>query len=186
MITVAGNAKRVLLDTSVFINFAEGGALIPLSAYLGDRAAVALDVHVEIHRNAVGRFPALKTLAMLKWPHGEPLPLPPDLLTDATDLRRLHTSSGAHTEANRGEIATALLAGRIDDVVVVMDDNLGKKLCRLRSLARISSAQLAVEMVAVGVLDEQTGWLVFDVSTPSGVGRPDFAKARELARQALG
>ena len=37
VIAVAARAERVLLDTSAFINFAEGGALIQLSAYLGRR-----------------------------------------------------------------------------------------------------------------------------------------------------
>jgi len=186
VIPVAGQAERVLLDTSAFINFADGGALFQLAGYLGERAAVALDVDVELKRSASGRFPALKTLGMLKWPAGEPLPLPPDLLADAAALRRLHSGPGAHQEANRGEVATALLAGRLGNAVVIMDDDLGKRLCRTRAVARISSAQLAVEMVASGALDEQTGLRVFDVATPSGVGRPEFDKALQRVREQLG
>ncbi|MDX6690513.1 MAG: hypothetical protein QOG15_1970 [Solirubrobacteraceae bacterium] len=185
MIPIAGRAERVLLDTSVFINFADGGALFQLSAYLADRATVALDVDVELRRNAAGRFPALKTLGMLKWPPGEPLALPPDQLADAEALRRLHSAPGAHEDANRGEIATALLAGRIEGVIVVMDDMLGKQLCRTRGVARLSSAQLSAEMVVVGALDAETGLRVFDVATPARVGKPEFDVAIARARDAL-
>ena len=52
MIAVAGRAERVLLDTSAFINFAEGGALFQLAGYLGERAAITLDVDLELRRNA--------------------------------------------------------------------------------------------------------------------------------------
>lgn len=185
MIPVAGRAERVLLDTSAFINFADGGALFQLSAYLGRRAAVTLDVDVELRRNAAGRFPALKTLGMLKWPTGEPLALPPELLADADALRTLHSAPGAHEDANRGEIATALLAGRLGDAIVIMDDELGKRLCRTRGVPRLSSAQLVAEMVAGGALDDETGARVFDASTPHGVGRREFENAVERARDAL-
>lgn len=185
MTPVAGRAERVLLDTSAFMNFADGGALIHLSGYLGKRAAIALDVDVQIRRNTAGRFPALKTLGMLKWPSGEPLALPPELLADAEALRRLHSEPGAHEAANRGEIATALLAGRITGVVVIMDDFLGKQLCRNRGIARLSSAQLAAEMVVAGALDEETGLRVFDAATPAGAGEVEFGEAVAKAREAL-
>lgn len=185
MIAVAGSAERVLLDTSAFINFADGGALIQLSGYLGPRAAVALDVDVELRRNAADRFPALKTLGMLGWPQDEPLALPPDLLADAEALRRLHSPAGAHEDANRGEIATALLAGRIGTCVVIMDDALGKELCRTRGVARLSSAQLAAEMVVAGALDRETGLRVFDAATPRGVGEREFDGAVAKARAAV-
>ncbi|MCA1679071.1 MAG: hypothetical protein LC777_09085, partial [Actinobacteria bacterium] len=71
MTVVARSATTVLLDTSPFISFAEAGALIPLAQYLGERAAIVLDVENELRRNAAGRFPALQTLARLAWPAGE-------------------------------------------------------------------------------------------------------------------
>ncbi len=185
MIPVAGKAEQVLLDTSAFINFADGGSLIQLSGYLGTRAAVTLDVDIELKRNAGARFPALKTLGMLRWPHGEPLPLPPELLADAEALRRLHSVAGAHEDANRGEIATAMLAGRLGGAAVIMDDELGKQLCRLRDVPRLSSAQLAAEMVAAGALEDEVGLRVFEVATPEGVGRQEFDVAVERARRAI-
>ncbi len=185
MTVVARSATRVLLDTSPFISFAEGGALIILAQYLGDRAAIALDVDNELRRLATGRFPALQSLDRLAWPAGEPLALPIDLLADAEDLRRLNSSPGEHEAANRGEIATALLAGRLR-VPAVVDDRLGKDLCRMRGVDRISTAQLAAEMVAFGSFDEASGFAVFDIATPRQVGRPAFDEAVTRAKAALG
>lgn len=184
MTPVAGRRTRVLLDTSAFINFAQGGALLPLSAYLGSRAAITLDVDNELRRNAAGRFPALKTLSMLRWPAGEPLALPPDLLALADDLRRLESAPGAHVGANRGEIATVLVAARIDEAVVIMDDHLGRTLAARRGVARLSSAQLAAEMTIANALDEEMGLAVFMAATPVGVGRAEFEAALERARAA--
>jgi predicted nucleic acid-binding protein len=183
---VARRATTVLLDTSPFISFAEAGALIPLAQYLADRAAILLDVANELRRNAAGRFPQLKTLDMLRWPPGEPLSLPPELLADAEALRRLHSPAGAHEAANRGEIATVLLAARVQDALVVMDDELGTKLCRMRGVDRLSTAQLAAEMVVAGGFDEDTGFGVFDAATPARVGRPEFSEAVARAKAAPG
>jgi len=183
---VARRATTVLLDTSPFISFAQAGALIPLAQYLGDRAAIVLDVANELRRNAAGRFPQLTTLDMLRWPSGEPRSLPPELLADADALRRLHSPIGAHEAANRGEIATVLLAARVQDALVVMDDELGKKLCRMRGVDRLSTAQLAAEMVAAGGVYEASGFGVFDAATPAHVGRPAFDDAVVRAKVALG
>lgn len=185
MTVVARSATRVLLDASPFISFAEGGALIPLARYLEDRAAIALDVDNELRRLAARRFPALQSLDRLAWPPGEPLALPADLLADAEDLRRLNSSPGEHAAANRGEIATALLAGRMR-LPAVVDDQLGKDLCRMRGVDRLSTAQLAAEMVAASALDEASGFSVFDIATPSRVGRPAFDEAVACAKTALG
>jgi hypothetical protein len=67
------------------------------------------------------------------------------------------------------------------NVVVVMDDALGKRLCRTRTVPRLSSAQLAAEMVVAGALDETTGSRVFEVATPPSVGKAEFAKALSRA-----
>lgn len=184
MIPVARTAARVLLDTSPFISFAQGGALFQLAGYLGNRAAVALDVAEELRRNSAGRFPELKTLGLLGWPPGEPLALPPELLADAADLRRLHSDPGAHEAANRGEIATALLAGRLGDAVVIMDDDLGKRLCRTRGIPRLSTAQLVAEMVVTEALDDATGFAVFDAATRASAGREEFDESVRRASEA--
>lgn len=185
MTVVARSATRVLLDTSAFISFAEGDALRELARYVGDRAAIALDVDKELGRLARGRFPQLQNLERLGWPTGDPLALPPDLLADAEDLRRLNSPPGAHEAANRGEIATALLAGRLR-IPVVMDDELGKRLCQARGVERLSTAQLAAEMVASGAFEEAAGFAVFEIATPSQVGRSAFDEAVTRAKTALG
>lgn len=183
---VARDAERVLLDASVIVNFADAGMLIPLAGYLGSRAAITLDVDRELRRLAGSSRPALATLDRMRWPSGEPLALPPDLLADAEALRKLHAPPEAHEAANRGEISTALLAARLSNTVVVIDDVLGKRLCQHRGVPRLSSAQLAAEMVAAGALDEEAGYAVFNVATPAEVGRAEFQQAVERARTALG
>lgn len=185
MTVVTRDAERVLLDASVIVNFADAGMLIALAGYLGIRAAVTLDVDREVRRLAGSSRPALMTLDRMRWPAGDPLALPPDLLADAEALRKLHSPVGAHEAANRGEIATALLAARLANAVVVIDDALGKRLCQHRGVLRLSSAQLAAEMVAAGALDEEAGYAVFEVATPAGVGREEYQQAVERARTAL-
>lgn len=185
MTAVARDAERILLDASVIVNFADAGMLLPLASYLGSRAAITLDVERELHRLAGTSRPELATLDHLRWPVGEALALPPALLADAEALRKLHSPAGSHEAANRGEISTALLAAHLPNVVVAMDDALGKRLCQHRGVPRLSSAQLAAEMVAAGALDEEAGYEVFEVSTPDGVGPTEFQQAVERARAAL-
>lgn len=185
MTVVTRDAPRVLLDASVIVNFADTGMIIPLARYLGSRAAITLDVDRELRRLAGSSRPALATLDRMRWPPGDPLALPPDLLADAEALRKLNTPPGAHEAANRGEIATALLAARLADATVVMDDALGKRLCKQRGVPRLSSAQLAAEMVAAEAFDEEAGYTVFDEATPAGIGQSEFKSTLEQARAAL-
>jgi hypothetical protein len=182
-VIVARDADCILLDTSVIVNFVEAGMLIPLAGYLPN-AAVTLDVDIELRRLAGTRFAELATLDRLHWPSGEPLALPPDLLDDAEALRKLNASPGAHEAANRGEIATALLAARLR-VAAIIDDALGKGLCKMRGVPRLSTAQLVAEMVVVGAVDTDSGFLVFDTSTPDGIGRAEFEEALDRARSTL-
>jgi hypothetical protein len=182
---VTRDAQRVLLDASVIVNFADTGMLIVLAQYLGSRAAITLDVDRELRRLAGSSRPALATLDRMRWPAGDPLALPPDLLAEAETLRKLNALAGTHVAANRGEIATALLATRLAGAIVVMDDALGKRLCQRRGVPRVSSAQLAAEMVAAGAFDTEAGYTVFDEATPAGVGRSEFKDALERARAAL-
>lgn len=60
-------AKKVLLDSSPFFRFCQGGQVINLAGYLGTRAYVTLEVEDELRRNAA-RYVDLKTLARMKWP----------------------------------------------------------------------------------------------------------------------
>ena len=65
-----------------------------------------------------------------------------------------------------------------------MDDMLGKLLCQRRGVPRLSSAQLAAEMVVAGALEHDAGYAVFDGATPDGVAAAEFAGAIERARNA--
>lgn len=186
MIPTAGSADAVLLDTSVIVNFADAGMLIPLARYLEERAVITLDVRRELTRLAGSTRPELATLDRLKWPTGEAIALPPDLLADADALRKVHAEPGEHESAHLGEISTALIAPRLPNAIVVMEDGFGKRLCRNRGTPRLSSAQLAAEMVAAGALDRDSGFAVFDVATPAGIGHTEFEEAVSRAREALG
>jgi hypothetical protein len=180
----AASAETVLLDTSVIVNFADAGMLIPLAQYLSSRATITLDVDRELRRLAGTSRPELATLDRLKWPAREPIGLPPALLADADSLRKLHRGQGQHEAANAGEISTTLAARIVPNALVVMDDRLGVELCRFRKIPRISTAQLAAEMVAAEALDAEAGFAVYDIATPDGVGRAEFAAALARAREA--
>ena len=66
-----------------------------------------------------------------------------------------------------------------------MDDELGKRLCRMRGVERLSTAQLVAEMVAADALDPAPGFAVFDTATPDEVGKTAFDTAVGRARAAL-
>jgi hypothetical protein len=178
---LARDAETVLFDTSPLVNLGQTGLLFPVAGYIGLRGAISRDVHNEIVRN-LDRFPDLRALSMLRWPPGEPLDLPVHLLADAEGIRRVNAEPGDHEDRNRGEIATALIAHDRGDTLVVMEDRLGKRLCQLRSLPRLSTAQLIAEMVAFEAVGEEEGLRTFEHATPAGVGRPEFLRAVQRCR----
>lgn len=184
MIALARDAPRVLFDTSPLVNLGQTGLLFQVVGYVGARGAITRDVANEIQRN-LQRFPDLRSLAMLRWPPGEPLDLPVRLLADAEGIRKVNAEPGDHPDRNRGEIATALLAHSLGDTLTVMEDRLGKQLCKLRGVPRLSTAQLVAEMVAADAVGEVEGFAAFDHATPEHVGRTEFEAARGRAAKAL-
>ena len=64
--------------------------------------------------------------------------------------------------------------------LVIIDDVWGSNLAKARGLTVMSTARLSLEMVIVGGLTEDQGFLVFDAATPDGVGSDRFHDA--LAR----
>lgn len=184
MTALARDAPTVLFDTSPLVNLGQTGLLLPVVAYIGARGAVTRDVANEIQRN-LRRFPDLRSLTMLRWPPGEPLDLPVHLLADAEGIRKVNAEPGDHPDRNRGEIATALVAHSLGDTLTIMEDRLGKQLCRLRGVPRLSTAQLVAEMVAAGAVGEAEGFKAFDHATPDRAGRPEFDAARDRAAEAL-
>jgi len=185
VIEAAARFERVLLDTSVLVSFGQAGQLFQLVQYLGERGSVVLDVEVEVRRLAAGRFPDLKTLALLRWPPGGSIALPTHLLADARDLQRTRSRPGAEPAENRGEIATVLLAQH-QGALAILDDRLGRDLARFRGLPYLTTPQLAAEMVVAGATDEELALRVFAAATSQPVGPQDVAEAVARARTALG
>jgi hypothetical protein len=177
--------ERVLFDSSAIVNFVEAGEIVRLSAYIGAKGAITLDVEHELLRLSQTRFPGLIALQRLGWPPGEALTLPPRLLQEAEDMRRVELGPGAPAAKDRGEVATALMAQHLGDAVAVMEDDFGKRICARRNIPRMSTAQLAAELVEAGALDADSGFAVFDLATPSHVGMPQFETALQSARLAL-
>lgn len=163
----------MLFDTSPLVNLGQCGLLFQLVQYVGARGAVTRDVHNEIVRN-LGRFPDLRALGMLRWPPGQPLDVPVDLIADVEAIRKLNTEAGASPDKNRGEVATALVAARLGDTLAVMEDRLGKRLCQMRGVPRLSTALLVAELVASGVVGEPEGLAAFEHCTPTGIGKSEF------------
>lgn len=184
MTPLARDAPRVLFDASPLVNLGQCGLLFQLVQYIGSRGAVTRDVHNELVRNS-RRFPDLKALGMLRWPPGEPLDVPADLISDVEAIRKLNTEEGANPDKNRGEVATALVAARLGDTLAVMEDRLGKRLCQMRNVPRLSTAQLVAEMVASGIVGEPEGLPAFEHCTPDGTGKIEFDLAVVTARDLL-
>jgi len=64
-----------------------------------------------------------------------------------------------------GEITTVLMAEHLGADLVILEDDLGKRLARKHHLQRMSTAQLAVEMVGSGALSQNEGLLVFNLAS---------------------
>ncbi len=185
MIAVAGRAERVLLDASPFFRFAEAGRLLDLAGYLGARASRTAEVQVELDRNAA-RVRELKTLALLRFPPGDPLVLPVPLQDELLQLKRANARPGDHPTKDLGELSTYLMARELGSgVVVVMDDRLSVAYLRRRGMPRVSSAGMAAEMTAAGALTPELGLQTFRAAAPPDVGEREFLARVEQARQAL-
>lgn len=111
--------------------------------------------------------------------------LPAELQRPFLDYSRAARQKDEPTSRHAGEIATVLMAAHLGAGVIVIDDLFGKRLARDRGVPRLSTAQLAAEMVAEGQLTDD-GYRAFDLSTPSEAGRADFIRACDRARAARG
>jgi len=170
-----------LLDASVLCHFARHGLLCVLQSYLGARARVTREVERELLRLAAQ--PEFRQLhdylaqgsdvvrTQGKWPKrtGQ---LPDALKPEFVRLIELTRAIGTHERAHAGEIATVLMATHRRSDLVVIDDGWGSDLAaKTYALSVMSTARLALEMVASGALGEEQGYLVYDGATPPGVGR---------------
>ncbi len=153
--------SRVAPDAGPFFRFGSAGYLLDLVAYLGAKAAITREVETELLRNArKDKYAFLRALQHLQ-PPLDVLDLSPKSAEELLDRVRAARKPGDHPDAHKGEISVVLLAVELGDTLVVCDDPLGKRLARKKDIARLSTAQLAAEMVAVGELSHEAGVAIF-------------------------
>ena len=170
-------AECVVLDTSVFVNFAEADTLAALAGFLGDRAVRTTEVQAELDRDGLRRkFPKLRQLDSLRWPGGDPYALNTPLLAELTGIKQVHRRGSEDLLANLGEIATYLAARELGGLGIV-DDDLMKPYFVRRRMPRMSSALVAAEMTASGHIDEIDGLRTYELATPFGIGEVEFRLA---------
>lgn len=175
-------AKLVLLDSSPFFRFCDGGQVINLAGYLGKRAHITLEVAGELKRNST-TYIDLKTLERMRWPpEDNHLELPSALKQELLDILRGLHRPGDHPRRHEGEISTVLMGQHLGGELIVLEDHDGKALARRRRVPRMSTAMLAAEMVAVGFITEPEGYGVYDAATPDHVGKPEWHDALRRAR----
>ena len=174
---VARHARVVLLDASVPHRFCDARLLPELITYLAQNAWVTPEVDGELRRSARSEtYASLRLLEHAGWPKvTEPMPLA--LRPEYSDLLRAAQQPGDKPGKHAGEVTTVLMAQHLGAEVVVIDDQFGKALARRREIPRLSTAQLALEMVVEGHLAEDEGFAVFDCSTPADAGRSDYERA---------
>ncbi len=185
MLSAAG-AGIILIETTVPHRFCEAQLLPELIRYLGTKAQATPEVIGELERRAQLRTHAgLRLLGMAGWPTAtDPLPL--DLRLEFERLRRAAQQPSDHPNAHIGEISTVLMANHLVADLVVIDDEFGKALAKKKRLPRLSTAQLALEMVAEGALDESQGLTVFNLSSDHAGERIYRARLAERQAQAGG
>ena len=172
-------------DASPFYRFCEAQLLPSLAEYLCGNARVTLEVAAELRRGARSdRHAGLHYLELAGWPP-DTAALPAELQRLFLDYSRAARQKDEPPSKHAGEIATVLMAAYLGADVVVIDDLFGKRLARDRGVSRLSTAQLAAEMVAEAALTDGDGYRVFDLSTPPEAGRADFRRACDRA-QTLG
>jgi len=170
--------RMVLLDATVPHRFCEANMLLELANYLGAAAWITPEVESELRNSARGRkYAGLRVLEHLsQWPKVTEV-LPQELRREYRDLRRAAQQPGDPPARHVGEIATVLMAAHVGADLVIIDDHFGKMLARQRGLSRLSTAQLALEMVCDECLTEEEGFAAFDCATDDSVGRPRYGQA---------
>lgn len=175
-------AERVLLDSSAFFRFCDGGQLLGLAGYLGARAFITREVAEELQFNSTrDPYRGLQTLARLRWPSDDHvLDLSPPLQLEVATIVRGLREPGDHDRKHLGEVATVLIAEELGGELVVMEDGDGKYLAGKRGVPRCSSAMLAAEMVVERAIDDASGYRVYKAAAPPEAGEADWRRA--LAR----
>jgi hypothetical protein len=176
--------SRVAPDAGPFFRFGSAGYLLDLVACLGAKAAISREVETELLRNAPkDDYAFLRVLQHLQ-PPLDVADLSPKSAEELLDRVRAARKPGDHPDAHKGEISVVLLAVELGDTLVVCDDPLGKRLAKKKEIARLSTPQLAAEMVAIGKLSHEAGVAIF-VASAGGADPKHFNNAVKQALQAL-
>ena len=175
---------RVVLDAGPFFRFGSAGYLLDMVAYLGTKAAISREVEKELLRNARSdEYAFLRALQYVR-PPVDVIDLSPKSAEELLDRSRAARKPGDHPDAHKGEISAVLLADEVGEALVVCDDPLGKRLSKRKIVPRLSTPQLAAEMVAAGKLSHEAGIAVF-VASAGGADPQHFNNAVKQARRAL-
>ena len=175
---------RVALDAGPFFRFGSTGYLLDLVAYLGAKATITREVETELVRNArKDEYAVLRALQHLQ-PPVDVIDLSPKSAEELLDRVRAAQKPGDHPDIHKGEISVVLLAAELGGTVVICDDPHGKRLAKKKEVSRLSTVQLAAEMVAAGELSHQSGVAIF-VASAGGTDPKHFNNAVKQARQAL-
>ena len=159
--------SRVVLDAGPFFRFGSAGYLLDLIAYLGARTAISREVETELLRNARSDEYAFLRVLQYVQPPIDVVDLSPKSAEELLDRARAARKPGDHPDAHRGEISAVLLAVELGEALVVCDDPLGKRLAKKKEIPRLSTPQLAAEMVALGELSHEAGVAIFVASAGS-------------------
>lgn len=177
--------SRVVPDAGLFFRFGSAGYLLDLIAYLGAKAAISREVDTELIRNGRKDAYAFLRAYELVQPPIEVVDLSPNSAEELLDRVRAAQKPGDHPDTHKGEISVVLLAVELEDTLIVCDDPLGKRLAEKKKIRRISTPQLAAEMVALGELSHAAGVAIFAASA-GGTDPKHFNNAVKQAREALG
>lgn len=177
--------SRVVLDAGPFFRFGSTGYLLDLVAYLGAKAAISREVEKELLRNARSdEYAFLRALRHVQ-PPVEVIDLSSRSAEELLDRARAAREPGDHPDMHKGEISTVLLAVELGEALVVCDDRLGKRLSKKKMISRLSTPQLAAEMVAVSELSHEVGAEIF-VASAGGADPQHFENTVKQARCAQG
>lgn len=188
MATVIADLDRVYLDTTVFVNLGQAGALIPFVRFVNERARIVREVDTEIQSLSTRTdFAFLKTLRMIRgWPPIPPIDLPAILTMEVLDVKRAYGRPGEHALEHLGEIASVVAAAADGGSAVVSDDGLAGKMCALRDLGRLTTADVALEMAARGELDHESARDAFNLSVKYAHADRGFDEELQEVAAALG
>lgn len=152
---MAAELDNLYLDTTVFVNLGEAGALLSLIKFVGDRARIVNEVFVELKRNSSREdFRFLLTLEMIRdWPPSPPVELSPEQMQEVLDIKRAIAGPGDHPLKDLGEIASVVAAKADGLSPVASDDHTAAMLCSNRGLKRLTSDELTEQLRAAGFLE---------------------------------